>query len=119
MCCYQPVGILTTTGPILLPHLALPLPGRLSRRFKDPRICALLSLQDLYVGLSPYDAPGVFSLLAATELSDGVWYPMGGFQKVGARRGRVTRVSAKHKVDKSASLLRSVCRLHDHGSGQG
>jgi phytoene dehydrogenase-like protein len=39
-------------------------------------------VQDLYVGLSPYDAPGVFSLLAATELTDGVWYPQGGFQTV-------------------------------------
>lgn len=40
------------------------------------------SFQDLYVGLTPYDAPGVFSLLAATEVSDGVWYPQGGFGKV-------------------------------------
>ena len=37
----------------------------------------------MYVGLSPYNAPGVFSLLAATELTDGVWYPMGGFKNVG------------------------------------
>ncbi len=39
-------------------------------------------LQDLYVGLSPYTAPAVFGLLAGTELTDGVWYPLGGFQKV-------------------------------------
>ncbi|GBF88243.1 phytoene dehydrogenase [Raphidocelis subcapitata] len=56
--------------------------ARLARRFKDPRIPALLSFQDLYVGLSPYNAPGVFSLLAATELTDGVWYPLGGFGRV-------------------------------------
>jgi glycine/D-amino acid oxidase-like deaminating enzyme len=37
------------------------------------------------VGLSPYEAPGVFSLLAATELTDGVWYPAGGFGKVRAQ----------------------------------
>ena len=34
------------------------------------------------MGLSPYNAPGVFSLLAATELTDGVWYPRGGFDKI-------------------------------------
>ncbi len=34
------------------------------------------------MGLSPYEAPGVFSLLAATELTDGVWYPVGGFGQV-------------------------------------
>lgn len=43
----------------------------------------MFSFQTLYVGLTPYDAPAAFSLLAATELVDGVWYPMGGFQKVG------------------------------------
>jgi phytoene desaturase (3,4-didehydrolycopene-forming) len=44
------------------------------RRFAgNQRIAALLSFQDLYVGLSPYAAPGVFSLLAATEITDGVW----------------------------------------------
>eukprot|EP00879_Flechtneria_rotunda_P012551 GHRR01013105.1.p1 GENE.GHRR01013105.1~~GHRR01013105.1.p1 ORF type:complete len:410 (+),score=129.74 GHRR01013105.1:573-1802(+) len=56
--------------------------ARLARRFKSPRIRALLSFQDLYVGLSPYTAPGVFSLLAATEITDGVHYPLGGFGKV-------------------------------------
>lgn len=35
-----------------------------------------------YVGLSPYSAPAVFGLLAGTELTDGVWYPRGGFQTV-------------------------------------
>lgn len=34
------------------------------------------------MGLTPYNAPSVFSLLAATEITDGVWYPVGGFQSV-------------------------------------
>jgi phytoene desaturase (3,4-didehydrolycopene-forming) len=54
-------------------------------RAQMSQICAhphaILS-QELYVGLSPYNAPGVFSLLAATELTDGVWYPKGGFGKI-------------------------------------
>jgi phytoene desaturase (3,4-didehydrolycopene-forming) len=50
--------------------------------FKDPRLRAAFTFQDLYVGLSPGRAPAVFSLLAGTELTDGVWYPRGGFQKV-------------------------------------
>ena len=60
---------------------------RLARRFSDWRIRALFTFQDLYVGLSPTSAPGVFSLLAATELTDGVWYPLGGFRKVNTRAG--------------------------------
>lgn len=50
--------------------------------FKDARLRAAFTFQDLYVGLSPQTAPAVFSLLAGTELSDGVWYPMGGFGSV-------------------------------------
>lgn len=56
--------------------------GQMSGYFASPKLRALFSFQDLYVGLSPYTAPGVFSLLAATELTDGVWYPKGGFGKV-------------------------------------
>ena len=40
---------------------------QMAKYFKDERLRALFSYQELYVGLSPYNAPGVFSLLAATE----------------------------------------------------
>lgn len=50
--------------------------------FKDPRLRAAFTFQDLYVGLSPATAPAVFSLLAGTELTDSVWYPVGGFVTV-------------------------------------
>lgn len=39
-------------------QLCLRVGCRLQRRFKSPRIAAMLSFQDLYVGLSPYSAPG-------------------------------------------------------------
>ena len=60
---------------------------RLKRFFQDPRLRAMFTFQDLYVGLTPYTAPAVFSLLAGTELTDGVWYPMGGFGQVGLLGG--------------------------------
>ena len=63
-------------------ELVLPHDSMLKLYFKDPRLRALLTFQDLYVGLSPYSAPGVFSLLAGTEIADGVWYPRGGFGAV-------------------------------------
>ncbi|KAG5184744.1 hypothetical protein JKP88DRAFT_314038 [Tribonema minus] len=55
---------------------------QLQRRFKSPKLQAMLSFQDLYVGLTPYSAPAVFSLLQAIELNEGVYYPVGGFHKV-------------------------------------
>lgn len=63
--------------------------------FDSRKLQAALSFQDLYVGLSPYEAPAVFSLLQAIELNQGVFYLKGGFAQVGweGRRGgrRMTR----------------------------
>jgi len=53
-----------------------------ARYFHDPRLQAAFSFQNMYLGLSPYDAPATFSLLQYTELADGVWYPKGGMFRV-------------------------------------
>lgn len=50
--------------------------------FKDERLRALFTFQTLYVGLTPYNSPGALCLLAGTDLTDGVWYPMGGWRGV-------------------------------------
>jgi phytoene desaturase len=49
-----------------------------SRFFKDERLKAAFTFQNMYLGLSPYEAPATYSLLQYTELAEGVWYPMGG-----------------------------------------
>ena len=50
--------------------------------FKAPRLKSAFTFQDLYVGLSPFDAPATFSLLPYTELAHGVWYPAGGMYSI-------------------------------------
>jgi len=50
--------------------------------FNDPRLKAAFTFQNMYLGLSPYDAPATYSLLQYTELAGGVWYPMGGMYRV-------------------------------------
>jgi phytoene desaturase len=50
--------------------------------FDDPRLKATFTFQDMYVGLSPYEAPALFSLLQYSELANGVWFPMGGMSRV-------------------------------------
>mmetsp|Transcript_16493 Transcript_16493/g.15815 ORF Transcript_16493/g.15815 Transcript_16493/m.15815 type:complete len:582 (+) Transcript_16493:95-1840(+) len=50
--------------------------------FKTDKMRAMMSFQDLYIGLSPYESPAIFSLLQALELERGIYYPKGGFQKV-------------------------------------
>ena len=46
--------------------------------FRDERLKAAFTFQNMYLGLSPYDAPATYSLLQYTELAEGVWYPIGG-----------------------------------------
>ncbi|MEP0806439.1 MAG: phytoene desaturase [Chloroflexota bacterium] len=52
--------------------------ANVGRFFKDERLKAAFTFQNMYLGLSPYDAPATYSLLQYTELAEGVWYPMGG-----------------------------------------
>ena len=43
----------------------------LSKYFKSDKLRAMMSFQDLYIGLSPYETPAIFSLLQALELDQG------------------------------------------------
>jgi phytoene desaturase len=53
-----------------------------ARYFRDPRLQAAFSFQNMYLGLSPYDAPATYSLLQYTELAEGIWFPRGGMIRV-------------------------------------
>lgn len=53
-----------------------------SRYFKDQRLRAAFSFQNMYLGISPYDSMATYSLLQYTEIADGVWFPRGGMYKL-------------------------------------
>jgi hypothetical protein len=67
--------------------------------FDDPRLKAAFTFQDVYMGLSPFEAPATFSMMSFTELAHGAWYPRGGMYSMsGARRhrhGRPLRVQTE------------------------
>lgn len=50
----------------------------MSAYFDDPRLKAAFTFQDVYMGLSPFEAPATFSMMPYTELAHGVYYPRGG-----------------------------------------
>jgi len=50
--------------------------------FDDPRLKAAFTFQDVYMGLSPFEAPATFSMMPYTELAHGVWYPQGGMYSI-------------------------------------
>src|SRR5215204_5645938 len=50
-----------------------------SRFFHTDKLRQAFSLQTMYLGLSPFEAPAVYSLLPYTALAeDGLWFPEGG-----------------------------------------
>lgn len=54
------------------------LDGELSRFFKSRYIREALGSYGMYLGGSPYELPGLFSILAYGELAYGLWLPRGG-----------------------------------------
>jgi len=54
----------------------------MSAYFDDPRLKSAFTFQDVYMGLSPFEAPATFSLMPYSELAHGVWYPRGGMYSI-------------------------------------
>ena len=63
--------------------------SRVSRYFWSERLRRVFSFSTMYMGMSPFDAPGTYSLLQYTELAEGIWYPVGGFHAVVAALVRI------------------------------
>lgn len=54
----------------------------MGKYFKAPLLKAAFTFQDVYMGLSPFEAPATFSMMPYTELAHGVWYPKGGMYSI-------------------------------------
>lgn len=54
----------------------------MSHYFTHPRLKAAFTFQDVYMGLSPFEAPATFSMMPYTEMAHGVWYPKGGMYQI-------------------------------------
>ena len=50
--------------------------------FDDPRLKAAFTFQDVYMGLSPYEAAATYSFMPYSELEHGVWFPQGGMFRI-------------------------------------
>ena len=52
------------------------------RYFKSDILRAAFTFQNIYVGQDPFKAPAVFAILPFQELTDGVWFPKGGMNRI-------------------------------------
>ncbi|KAM3528022.1 hypothetical protein MY4038_006082 [Beauveria bassiana] len=80
-------SLLSMARPSFLRHILKLHPfesvyGRASRYFKSERLRRVFTFATMYIGLSPFDAPGIYSLLQYSELAEGIWYPRGGFHRI-------------------------------------
>jgi phytoene desaturase len=53
-----------------------------NRFFKTSKLQMAFTFQDMYMGLSPYKSPATYSFMQYTELSDGLYYPLGGMYRI-------------------------------------
>jgi phytoene desaturase len=72
----QNIPLLLTLKPLIHHY------RNMSAYFDNPRLKAAFTFQDVYMGLSPFEAPATFSMMPYTELAHGVWYPKGGMYRI-------------------------------------
>jgi phytoene desaturase len=66
--------------------------AHVSQFFKDERLRQAFSMQSMYLGISPFEAPAVYTLLPYTELAeDGLYYPQGGIYALPTAMAAVAR----------------------------
>ncbi|TAK89528.1 phytoene desaturase [Patescibacteria group bacterium] len=71
------------SGLNLLRHGGLrSLYGLVGSYFTDPRLRQAFSFQSMYLGVSPYDAPAIYAIIAYMETAGGIWYAKGGMHQV-------------------------------------
>lgn len=81
--------------------------SRASKYFWTERLRRVFTFGSMYMGMSPFDAPGTYSLLQYTELAEGIWYPTGGFHSVIAALVRVgERMGVKYRLSTPISSVK-------------
>lgn len=104
-------SLLSMTRPSFIRHLLALHPfesiySRASKYFWTERLRRVFTFGSMYMGMSPFDAPGTYSLLQYTELAEGIWYPKGGFHKVISALVRVgERLGVKYRLNTSVASI--------------
>ena len=61
----------------------------LSRYFKDERLKMAFAFQSKYLGMSPWECPGAFSILSYMEHAYGIFHPIGGVNQLSQAMAKV------------------------------
>ena len=71
-----------TRLPTLASLLLQSLHGRVAATVSEPRLQQILGYPAVFLGSSPYTTPSMYHLMSHLDLTDGVYYPLGGFTRV-------------------------------------
>jgi len=94
-CLQKPYGTLgslvSSTLMAAVPHIA---PGRslysvLSSYFRSEELRLAFTFQSKYLGMSPWDCPGLFTMIPYTEHAHGIFHVMGGLCRITEAFGKV------------------------------
>ena len=110
-------SLLSMARPSFLRHLFSLHPfesiySRAARYFWTERLRRVFTFGSMYMGMSPFDAPGTYSLLQYTELAEGIWYPKGGFHRV-----MEALVEVGKRLGVQYRMSTSVSRVNVNSSG--
>ncbi len=78
----------------------------LGKHFSDPRLVTAFSFQSKYLGMSPFQCPSLFTILAFLEYEFGIFHPVGGCSAVSERMADIARdLGVKICLDESVEKL--------------
>lgn len=100
-----------------LPSLSLgnTLYDELSKYFSDERLKLSFTFQSKYLGMSPWECPGAFSILSFMEHEYGVFHPVGGVNQITKALAQVfTEHGGKIELDRGVKRI-----LIDQGKAHG
>ncbi|MHC5034400.1 MAG: phytoene desaturase family protein, partial [Planctomycetota bacterium] len=63
--------------------------GNMKRYFKDEQLTLCFTFQSKYLGMSPWDCPGAFSILPYIEHAYGIYHVIGGLSEISEAMARV------------------------------
>jgi phytoene desaturase len=89
----SPASLFSPTLMAALPHIA---PGRslhhvLSSYFRAEELRLAFTFQSKYLGMSPWDCPGLFTMIPYTEHAHGVYHVQGGLCRISHAMAQVAR----------------------------
>ena len=89
----SPAAFLDKTLIAALPHIAV---GRslhdvLSTYFRSEELRLAFTFQSKYLGMSPWDCPGLFAMIPYTEHAHGIYHVMGGLSEIPKAFAKVAR----------------------------